>query len=195
MIDAWTQLRSKNPVAAAVTLEASCGELTLSDAFSYYQWRASGTPIRGMEKNGKTCYFTDNAVCDENGRTVSASAAGNLDLANLLDIALMNMENTEFECRQDDTASVYTFRLNQAGMEQLVHGVFPKAEKLQISGEKGSILLRIADGSLQSVEITCDGSGKLLTAAVDIGLSLKAQLQNDSPGPGLPDAVRQALEK
>ena len=195
LIDAWTRLRSKDPVAAAVTLEASCGELTLSDAFSYYQWRASGITIRGMEKDGKTCYFTDNAVCDENGRTVSASAAGNLDLANLLDIALMNMENTEFKCRQDDTASVYTFRLNQAGMEQLVHGVFPKAEKLEISGEKGSILLRIADGSLQSVEITCDGSGKLLTAAVDIGLSLKAQLQNDSPGPGLPDAVRQALEK
>ena len=80
-------------------------------------------------------------------------------------------------------------------MEQLVHGVFPKAEKLEVTGEEGSIQLRISDGSLQSVEITCDGSGKLLTAAVDIRLSLKAQLQNDSLGPVLPDAVRQALEK
>ena len=195
LIDAWTRLRSKNPVAAAVTLEASCGELALSDAFSYCQWLASGITIRGMEKDGKTCYFTDNAVCDENGRTLSASAVGNLDLAKLLDIALKNMENTEFKCRQNDTASVYTFTLNKEGMEQLVHSVCPKAEKLEITGEKGSIQLKIVDGSLQSVEITCDGSGKLLTAAVDIRLSLKAQLQNDSPGPGLPDAVRQALEK
>ncbi|MCI6956578.1 MAG: hypothetical protein SPI15_10715 [Candidatus Faecousia sp.] len=195
LIDAWTRLRSKNPVAAAVTLEASCGELALSDAFSYYQWLASGITIRGMEKDGKTCYFTDNAVCDENGRTLSASAVGNLDLAKLLDIALKNMQNTEFKCRQNDTASVYTFTLNKEGMEQLVHGVFPKAEKLEITGEKGSIQLKIVDGSLQSVEITCDGSGKLLTAAVDIRLSLKAQLQNDSPEPALPDVVRQALEK
>ena len=105
------------------------------------------------------------------------------------------MENTEFKCRQNDTASVYTFTLNKEGMEQLVHSVFPKAEKLEITGEKGSIQLKIVDGSLQSVEITCDGSGKLLTAAVDIRLSLKAQLQNDSPEPALPDVVRQALEK
>lgn len=195
LIDAWTRLRSKNPVAAAVTLEASCGELAFSDAFSYYQWLASGITIRGMEKDGKTCYFTDNAVCDENGRTLSASAVGNLDLAKLLDTALKNMENTEFKCRQNDTASVYTFTLNKEGMEQLVHGVFPKAEKLEITGEKGSIQLKIVDGSLQSVEITCDGSGKLLTAAVDIRFSLKAQLQNDSPEPALPDVVRQALDK
>ena len=195
LIDVWTQIRSQNPVTAQVTLEADCGELTVSDDFTFYQWKASGAAVLGVEKDGKIRYFTDNAACDENGRKLSASGAEGPELAKLLDIALGNIENTEFQCRQEEGASVYTFALNQAGMEQLVGAVFPKAEDMAVSFEEGSIRLRIADDSLQSVEIACGGSGKLLTSAVDVRLSLKARLQNDRPGPALPDAVKQALLK
>ena len=195
LIDVWTQIRSQNPVTAQVTLEADCGELTVSDDFTFYQWKASGAAVLGVEKDGKIRYFTDNAACDENGRKLSASGAEGPELAKLLDIALGNIENTEFQCRQEEGASVYTFALNQAGMEQLVGAVFPKAEDMAVSFEEGSIRLRIADDRLQSVEIACGGSGKLLTSAVDVRLSLKAQLQNDRPGPALPDAVKQALLK
>ena len=195
LIDVWTQIRSQNPVIAQVTLEADCGELTVSDDFTFYQWKASGAAVLGVEKDGKIRYFTDNAACDENGRKLSASGAEGPELAKLLDIALGNIENTEFQCRQEEGASVYTFALNQAGMEQLVGAVFPKAEDMAVSFEEGSIRLRIADDSLQSVEIACGGSGKLLTSAVDVRLSLKARLQNDRPGPALPDAVKQALLK
>lgn len=195
LIDVWTQIRSQNPVTAQVTLEADCGELTVSDDFTFYQWKVSGAAVLGVEKDGKIRYFTDNAACDENGRKLSASGAEGPELAKLLDIALGNIENTEFQCRQEEGASVYTFALNQAGMEQLVGAVFPKAEDMAVSFEEGSIRLRIADDSLQSVEIACGGSGKLLTSAVDVRLSLKARLQNDRPGPALPDAVKQALLK
>lgn len=195
LIDVWTQIRSQNPVTAQVTLEADCGELTVSDDFTFYQWKASGAAVLGVEKDGKIRYFTDNAACDENGRKLSASGAEGPELAKLLDIALGNIENTEFQCRQEEGASVYTFALNQAGMEQLVGAVFPKAEDMAVSFEEGSIRLRIADDRLQSVEIACGGSGKLLTSAVDVRLSLKARLQNDRPGPALPDAVKQALLK
>ena len=195
LIDVWTQIRSQNPVIAQVTLEADCGELTVSDDFTFYQWKASGAAVLGVEKDGKIRYFTDNAACDENGRKLSASGAEGPELAKLLDIALGNIENTEFQCRQEEGASVYTFALNQAGMEQLVGAVFPKAEDMAVSFEEGSIRLRIADDRLQSVEIACGGSGKLLTSAVDVRLSLKARLQNDRPGPALPDAVKQALLK
>lgn len=195
LIDVWTQIRSQNPVTAQVTLEADCGELTVSDDFTFYQWKASGAAVLGVEKDGKIRYFTDNAACDENGRKLSASGAEGPELAKLLDIALGNIENTEFQCRQEEGASVYTFALNQAGMEQLVGAVFPKAEDMAVSFEEGSIHLRIADDRLQSVEIACGGSGKLLTSAVDVRLSLKARLQNDRPGPALPDAVKQALLK
>lgn len=195
LIDVWTQVRSQNPVTAQVTLEADCGELTVSDDFTFYQWKASGAAVLGVEKDGKIRYFTDNAACDENGRKLSASGAEGPELAKLLDIALGNIENTEFQCRQEEGASVYTFALNQAGMEQLVGAVFPKAEDMAVSFEEGSIRLRIADDSLQSVEIACGGSGKLLTSAVDVRLSLKARLQNDRPGPALPDAVKQTLLK
>ena len=195
LIDVWTQVRSKNPVTAQVTLEADCGELTVSDDFTFYQWKASGDTVLGVEKDGKIRYFTDNAACDENGRKLSASGAEGPELAKLLDIALGNIENTEFQCRQEEGARVYTFALNQAGMERLVGAVFPKAEDMAVSFEEGSIRLRIADDSLQSVEIACGGSGKLLSSAVDVRLSLKARLQNDRPGPTLPDAVKQALLK
>ena len=193
LMNAWTQMRSKNPIAADVLLETNCGQLTIQDAFSYYQWRASGTMIQGVEKDGKTIFFTDSAVCDEQGRTVSAASIGNWNAATLLDVAYQNFSNAEFGCRQDNGISTYTVTLDQAGLEQLMYAVFSKAEELRISCEKGTLQLAIADGQIQSVAMTGSGSGNVLSAVVDARISAEIRFRNDSPGPALPEAVKHAL--
>ena len=195
LIDAWSQLKSKNPIAAEITLEATCGELTVSSKFDFYRWKVSDTVIQGVQKGGKTYYFTDNAICDESGRKVSISAIDSPDISKLLDIVISNISNTEFDCYQQDGANIYNFALNQQAMKQIVGTVFPVAEKTEISYDKGVTRLIVENGRLQSADITCGGSGKLLAAKINVQLSLEAVFQNDSAAPALPDAVAQALIK
>ncbi|MDO5545057.1 MAG: hypothetical protein Q4F81_04425 [Eubacteriales bacterium] len=193
LMEAWMALRGTDPVCADMVLEASCGELTLSDAFLFYQWKVSGDRVRAVEKDGKMCYFTDDGACDETGRKITAPATQSLDAGKLLDIALDNLENTTFRCRQEEGIREYTFTLNQTGMAQMACALFPAAEKMDTSFERGTIQLIVEDGRLQSAAVTCTGSGTLLTVRKEIRLQLDIRLLSDSPGPELPDAVREVL--
>ncbi|MDY4598998.1 MAG: GLUG motif-containing protein [Candidatus Faecousia sp.] len=193
LMEAWTQLRNANPVCADMVLEASCGEVTLNDAFVFYQWKVSGDRIRAVEKDGNLCYFTDSAACDRTGRKITAPQS--LDAAKLVDIALDNLENTSFRCTREGEISKYVFTLNQKGMGQLVCALFPAAEKMDASFDRGSIQLTVSDGEIQSAAVTCHGSGKLLAAEQELQMQLDIRRLSDSPGPELPEEVREALLK
>lgn len=195
LVNAWTQLRSKNPITAELVLEGNCGQLSVSDTFTYYRWRESGREISAVEKDGKTVYFTDQAVCNEQGRTASTAQIGTVDATGLLKGIYDNFSNAEFTCRQENGVSIYTVTLNQQGMAQLVETVLPKAGEMNIAYEKGSIRLAVRDGLIQSVGVTCGGSGKLLSGTLDASLSAQVLFRNDSPGPDLPEAVKAALLK
>ena len=194
LAEAWVQLCSYNPVSASVALEAGCGELTLSDAFDLHQWKTSGTTIRAMEKDGKISYFTENAICDETGRKLPVSAREPVDAAKLIDIALEGLEHTRFSCEKEGQLRTYTFTMGQSGMESVFRTAFPKAENMEAIFEKGRVQLTVENGNVQNLTVTLEGTGKLAAASAQIRLKLDAHLLSDSPGPALPDAVREALE-
>ena len=146
-----------------------------------------------MEKDGNLCYFTDSAACDRTGRKITAPQS--LDAAKLVDIALDNLENTSFRCTREGEISKYVFTLNQKGMGQLVCALFPAAEKMDSSFDRGSIQLTVSDGEIQSAAVTCHGSGKLLAAEQELQMQLDIRRLSDSPGPELPEEVREALLK
>lgn len=193
LAEAYRQLRGRNPVGADMALEAQCGELTVKEEFAFYQWRVSGEKIRAVEKDGNLCYFTDSALCDANGNGISTSAAVSVDAAKLLDIALKGLEDTSFQCRQEGGIREYTFTLQEQGMEQMVYALFPSAEKMGVTLDRGTVQLTVGEGGLQSAVIACRGSGTLLTVQKEIWLQLDIQPRDDNPGAELPEAVQKAL--
>lgn len=193
LLEALGELRGQDPVTADVTVSAQCGPLDLSQDFRFYQWRTTDAPIRAVEREDRTLYFTGDALCDEAGRSLPLQDAPERSAAQLLDIALDSVENTQFQCRHQDGSSIYSFTLNSQGVAQMVQSLFPKTEELSIDYADSTLELTICQGHLTSLTITCGGSGQLLSLPVEVQLGLEAQVQPASSGKALPDAVVQAL--
>lgn len=193
LIEVWANIRSRNPLAAEVVLEGDCGPLSVQNSFEFYQWKLEDNLIWGAEKQGKTLYFTKNAVCDEEGRTVSADGAKGLDTVKVLDIAYRSFSRAEFQCREGENAHIYTVTLRRDAMKEIADSMFPQAGGMDISYGKGSIQLVVSGGQLQSIRVTCGGTAKVSAANVDVQLSVDIRLRSEGTGPALPDAVKDAL--
>lgn len=191
LLDAWTALKERDVLCADVTLQAQCGPLDLEDTFQLCQWSAQG--IRGLRREDLTLYFTDSQICDKDGHKVSASAAKTPDAVRLAEIALDNIENTAFQCRQEGQASIYSFTMNPTGMKQILLALLPQAQELSLDYGEGTLELVIQDGELTQLRLASGGSGTLAGLTVDIQLSLEALLTEPVPQPTLPEAVKKAL--
>ena len=119
LIGAWAKLRNRNPIAAQITVKADCGPLTINDSFHYDQWQTADTVIRGMDKTGQMLYFGSGKVCNSDGREIYVHSEDALDVSMLTDILYKAFKNAQFECRQEDSRSIYTVTLQQDGMKEL----------------------------------------------------------------------------
>ncbi|MGM9589084.1 MAG: hypothetical protein ACI3V0_02790 [Faecousia sp.] len=195
LIEAWSHIRSQNPMAAEVALEGDCGPLGIQDCFQFYQWKLDDNLIWGAEKQGKILYFTKDAVCNGEGRTVSADEAKGLDAVKALDIAYRSFSSADFQCREAEDSYLYTVTLAQDGMKQIVDALFPQAGEMEISYGKGSIQLVICQEQIQSIQVTCGGSVKVISAQAEVQFCADIRFQDESAAPVLPDAVKDALHK
>lgn len=195
LMEAWSRLRKTNPVGAEVALGADFGTLSADEEFRYYEWKMESTTVRAVEKDDKTVYFTDDAICNEEGRAVSSRLNLETDMTELTDILYRVFKDAQFQCRQTDNASTYTVNLSADAMMQLVQAVLPKTSDLSLSFERGSVQLTMEDGKFQSVQITCAGSTKLALITADARLTMDIRLDDPSSAKALPDGVRSALVK
>lgn len=195
LIQAWGKVRGRDSLAADVVLEGDCGPLSVQDRFVFYQWKLDDNQIWGAEKQEQTLYFTKDAICNVEGRTVSADAAKGLDAVKVLDVAYRCFSKTNFQCRETEGISVYTVTLDQDGMKQVADAMLPQAGEMDISFDKGSIQMVISQEQIQSVRVTCGGTAKIIAANVDVQFSADIRFRNDSSAPALPDAVKDALHQ
>lgn len=195
LIEAWEALRSQNPITAQILLEADCGPLTVGDTLRYTRWETGSSTIHGIESDERQLFFTENAVCDAEGRGLPAGSSGEPDAAALLDAVYQNFRSAEFQCRQEEAAGIYTVSLSQSGMKQLAEVLVPQTRELDISYSKGSIQLRVEDGVLQSVSIVCGGSVKVLAVRPEAEITAEIRFQEQAAAAALPEAVKETLLK
>ena len=134
-------------------------------------------------------------VCNSDGREIYVHSEDALDVSMLTDILYKAFKNAQFECRQEDSGSIYTVTLQQDGMKELGETILPKTQSMDISYDKGSIQLSVQDGQFQSAHIVCGGSTKAPVLSTDVQLELDIVLEDDSVKPILPDAVKSVLIK
>lgn len=193
LIGAWKQLRDRNPLTARIQVTADCGPLTVDDSFHYCQWTVGDTVIHSADKTGQTLYFSGGKVCNADGREMYVQVGDEMDISALAELLYKSFRNAEFTCRQEDSASVYAVTLQPAGMEELGEAILPKTRNMSVSYEAGSIQLVIQDGQLQSVQIICGGSTAVAALTAEVRLAVDIGLENESPAPVLPEAVRKTL--
>lgn len=192
LLQAWTQLRGRDSVAAEVHLTADCSALTLDDSFLCYQWKAGETRIYGTDKTGSMLYFGENKVCNSNGREVYVQKASEMDITGLADVLYRAFRDAQFKCRQEGTDTLYTVSLKPAGMKELSEAILPAAKKMDITYSQGSICLILKNNQIQSIQVSCGGSAKVVAVYADITLDMNITLA-DGKIQALPEAVLHAL--
>ena len=195
LLQAWANLGTTNPLGAQVTMSADLGSFSVEESFRYYAWKTETTTVNAVEKDDSTVYFTDKALCNADGRTVTGGVGIETDAAALSNVLYDTFQEAQFQSRSEEGATVYTVSLSSAAMEKLVPTILPKAQDLAIDYHNGSLQLRVEDGKIQSARIACDGSAKLAVLTANVGLTLDIEMDNESPIPELPEAVKTALAK
>ena len=195
LMQAWANLGTTNPLSAQVTMSADLGSLSVEEGFRYYAWKTETTTVNAVEKDDKTVYFTDKALCNAEGRTVTGGIGVETDPAALAGVLYDTFQAAQFQSRSEEGVTIYTVSLSASAMEKLVPTILPKAQNLTIDYHNGSLQLRVEDGRIQNARISCDGTTKLAVLTANVGLTLEIQLDTDTPVPELPEAVKTALVK
>lgn len=140
-------------------------------------------------------YFTEDAVCDGQGRRVSADMAKSLDAVRVLDIAYRSFSKAEFQCRDGENSRIYTVTLDSDSMQALADAILPQTGELEIFCNRGSIQLVLGQKRLQSVRLACGGAAKGVAGELDARFSVDIRFRQDGSPAVLPNAVQTALHK
>ena len=195
LMEAWSNIRSRDTLAAEITAEADCGPISLQDSFLFYQWKLDDNLIWGAKKQEKTLYFTEDAVCNEEGKAISKESTKGLKAVEVLDLAYRCFSKAEFQCRDGEDARIFTVTLDQDGMSLIADAILPQAAEPDIHYEKGTIQLVISQEQIQRIQVTCSGTEKVLSAGVDVELDVEILFRDEDTVPVLPDAVKDALNQ
>lgn len=195
LMEAWSNIRGRDPLVAEITAEADCGPISLQDSFLFYQWKLDDNLIWGAKKQERVLYFTEEAICDEDGKSISMESAEGFRAVPVLDLAYRCFSKAEFGCRDGENARIYSVALDQDGMALIAEAIAPDAAQLDIHFEKGSIQLVISQEQIQSIQISCSGTQKVLAASVDVQFGAQILFRDEGTVPELPDAVKDALNK
>ena len=192
LFSAWENLNSKDALSAALTLEADCGHLNVTEDLTLSRWNTDADPIFCLEKNGYALYFAEDQICDSKGNTVPAASV-NLDAAQLLDLAYAVSLGADVQCVQSGNRDAYTITLDEAGMEAAAYAIAPKAQKQNLTLESGQIQITVADDTLETITVTIGGSVDVVLAKVNAGFAATIDFTGQRDIPPLPQTVAQAL--
>lgn len=188
LVAAWTRLSGESAIGTAVTLTADCGVLKLQDDLTFYR---SGH-ISAIEKYGRMIYFTDAAICDQNGNVISTSEADALQAGQLLDLTWQLCANSQLTCSRTGRIYTYTLTLDKEGMAAVSQAIVPQTADMDIGFQSGSIVLEIEDDRLQSIRLTVSGEMDALLVQIPASVSAAFFILEDVTFQ-IPQAVQNTL--
>ena len=71
-------------------------------------WNTEEGVISSIQKNGYELYFTDEKICDKEGKIVVNASDTSVDAAGLIQIAYQLCMNMDLECSGNGSVKTYT---------------------------------------------------------------------------------------
>lgn len=197
LLSAWSELESRDVLAAQLQLDADCGPLVLNDSMELFRTTADGQEISCIRKDGLSVYFTDRAFCDQNGEAVSAEGETLAQSARLWEVAYQACLNGTFSRVGSGGSVIYALTLDEAGMEAAAHAIAPDTAHMSVTLETGSVQITVEAGTLRDIQVFCSGSVKVVASDVPVSLSGSVRVEDASTQPDfdLPETVVRALQK
>ena len=191
LLRSWAALRSREVLAADLTLTADCGPLVLRDTLQYDRRTVAGQDFTAVRKGALSLYFSGDKLCDAEGHVLTTGDAL-ASQAQLLQLAYQLVLNGTAACTQTGDTDTYTLTLDEAGAAEFAAAIAPDIQSQHIAFTGGRVTMEVQDTQLCSVRITCSGS--ISVALTEANASLSADIRFVSRNYPFPRAVLNALQ-
>lgn len=191
LLRSWAALRSREVLAADLTLTADCGPLVLRDTLQYDRRTVDGQDFTAVRKGALSLYFSGDKLCDAEGHVLTTDDAL-ASQAQLLQLAYQLVLNGTAACTQTGGTDAYTLTLDEAGAAEFAAAIAPDIQSQHVAFTGGRVTMEVQDTQLCSVRITCSGS--ISVALTEANASLSADIRFVSRNYPFPRAVLNALQ-
>lgn len=191
LLRSWAALRSREVLAADLTLTADCGPLVLRDTLQYDRRTVAGQDFTAVRKGALSLYFSGDKLCDAEGHVLTTGDAL-ASQAQLLQLAYQLVLNGTAACTQTGDTDTYTLTLDEAGAAEFAAAIAPDIQSQHVAFTGGRVTMEVQDAQLCSVRITCSGS--ISVALTETNASLSADIRFVSRNYPFPRAVLNALQ-
>lgn len=191
LLRSWAALRSREVLAADLTLTADCGPLVLRDTLQYDRRTVDGQDFTAVRKGALSLYFSGDKLCDAEGHVLTTDDAL-ASQAQLLQLAYQLVLNGTAACTQTSGTDTYTLTLDEAGAAEFAAAIAPDIQSQHVAFTGGRVTMEVQDTQLCSVRITCSGS--ISVALTEANASLSADIRFVSRNYPFPRAVLNALQ-
>ena len=192
---AWKALYDRNPLGMQIYLNVDCGPLALQEDVTFLTVVDEDTRINCVQKNDFSVYFTEDAICGENGYAVTTKRAQAVEVADLLGIAYVLCLNGTFSCTEAGDTYIYSLALDEEAMKDIALAISQESADMGIRFENGHIQVRIKEDEVESILFACDGSLDVLLTEVSVAFSAELDMADAEKYEGfvIPQKVRDAL--
>lgn len=191
LLRSWAALRSREVLAADLTLTADCGPLVLRDTLQYDRRTVDGQDFTAVRKGALSLYFSGDKLCDAEGHVLTTDDAL-ASQARLLQLAYQLVLNGTAACTQTGGTDTYTLTLDEAGAAEFAAAIAPDIQSQHVAFTGGRVTMEVQGTQLCSVRITCSGS--ISVALTEASASLSADIRFVSRNYPFPRAVLNALQ-
>lgn len=191
LLRSWAALRSREVLAADLTLTADCGPLVLRDTLQYDRRTVAGQDFTAVRKGALSLYFSGDKLCDAEGHVLTTDDAL-ASQAQLLQLAYQLVLNGTAACTQTGGTDTYTLTLDEARAAEFAAAIAPDIQSQHVAFTGGRVTMEVQDTQLCSVRITCSGS--ISVALTEANASLSADIRFVSRNYPFPRAVLNALQ-
>lgn len=191
LLRSWAALRSREVLAADLTLTADCGPLVLRDTLQYDRRTVDGQDFTAVRKGALSLYFSGDKLCDAEGHVLTTDDAL-ASQARLLQLAYQLVLNGTAACTQTGGTDTYTLTLDEAGAAEFAAAIAPDIQSQHVAFTGGRVTMEVQDTQLCSIRITCSGS--ISVALTEASASLSADIRFVSRNYPFPRAVLNALQ-
>ena len=191
LLRSWAALRSREVLAADLTLTADCGPLVLRDTLQYDRRTVDGQDFTAVRKGALSLYFSGDKLCDAEGHVLTTDDAL-ASQAQLLQLAYQLVLNGTAACTQTGGTDTYTLTMDEAGAAEFAAAIAPDIQSQHVAFTGGRVTMEVQDTQLCSVRITCSGS--ISVALTEANASLSADIRFVSRNYPFPRAVLNALQ-
>ena len=175
----WTELATRDPLSADVSLTANCGPLLLDETLSWQRANWNGTRLSCVSRRGARVYYTDDAACTGSGIAVDRGGAAFTDTGKLLRLAYEAFLLGETECVETTNGWRYSITLNESEMLDFAAAIAPETKTLGLSLGEGTVRLDIRDGAASSIAVQCKGSLRVVRTDVPASVGAVMEFSED----------------